>query len=776
MSEVDESSDGQDEETGKINDVNEVDEEVALELPDPACDAYYKLTEKKFKDAQRKFFEADCIDPEPLLVALKELPYMSQNETTKKLRALLMKYQTIVSGVLESALPASHKNLTAKQIQNLVENDASLPAVDDTTPHATIRRVHLALSSEIGMRCLKSEAQSASMSVDFQAQFRRMSVNTLQYAFALPPRSTETPSKISTETEEAVDEYVARSGAPQYSEDRWSRQEWNIEQLLTSDASSRRRREGLKRVSQVWKSLVEKVGVNDSDGLCDEKVWKSMTRLRSVLVGSRKDFGSPSELSLPGRGREGAGPCLMGLVECVAATCSFELDADLLPSKNDGGEVVMSLEQRTPGQRHFIRRSSIYPTNVREYSKLKECYGMLEHELGVRCLDWQRFFKIGVSSFGTSLRGCPAFFRLYQLRLEITETLELKLLASKPLPLMDEESVETWVGKCGKGMGGTLQRLRKHLYGKDCVGNKGMDEEGVPMGLRVIWEILSKPTSDLRGPDYSTLFDNLSGGIIMRGAFGIWFEHGDNQLLQVPAQPWDMLQENELGILEALGRVGGEGNANDDVGVCLPMLVGTREIGCHFGGFDRVLTGLVLEPRGKFLSSLPAERLTVEFLTMVGSQIESALKYMHDRMIHHNCVTPWNIIFEASSRPVLIGFGFATQRKGMASNGNAKKKVGTKMRGKGWVWRHYAHDDAFRHESGQDWYPKDEHDLASLGFTMTAMLTGGDPKWSMNGRSTDSDCTNRFEIAKEILDEHAAPAEWLEWITSERERKRKRDD
>ena len=67
-------------------------------------------------------------------------------------------------------------------------------------------------------------------------------------------------------------------------------------------------------------------------------------------------------------------------------------------------------------------------------------------------------------------------------------------------------------------------------------------------------------------------------------------------------------------------------------------------------------------------------------------------------------------------RAFLIDFGFATE--------GSKKRYG-------FVGSQYTHGDIFEKYPNEEWYPKKEYDLCSLGFSMAVLVNRGEVEWDM---------------------------------------------
>ena len=129
-------------------------------------------------------------------------------------------------------------------------------------------------------------------------------------------------------------------------------------------------------------------------------------------------------------------------------------------------------------------------------------------------------------------------------------------------------------------------------------------------------------------------------------------------------------------------------------------------------GFSSVLMPAIrMSPKGSW--SLASSNITNDAYALINVFLDYslALRFMHEKGIFHNDVSPTNtLIYKNSSgeqRGLLIDFSASTQ-SGKALNGF----VGNVL---------YAHTHA--HSRNQTWHPEPNYDFVSLGFTLAAICS-----------------------------------------------------
>ena len=370
-------------------------------------------------------------------------------------------------------------------------------------------------------------------------------------------------------------------------------------------------------------------------------------------------------------------------------------------------------------------------------------------------------FGIGADGFATGMTCTLAYITVYKLELRMKEATNpdfevasLVLYQSKPLPLMTQRCFKKWVGRCND-----YDDHEEQLYRE----NRGVDEQGIPRGIRFLWEIMQKRRADFFGPNYSRLFTHNTqvGELLGTGTFSavMGLSTDPDSILKVPILLSAVHIQNEKRVLDRLGR---KKTDLDEIG--LPILKEETTISFSLGGIDKEIQGLVLQPRGKpILSAILSTKNPLVFLKKVSTQLKSALDFIHSKKFFHNDVSPKNMIVvggDDSVRAFLVDFGVASH-----VDEKIDGFVGTPL---------YTHRDIFHKYPGEEWYPKEEYDLCSLGFSIAALLNRGEVEWDMgrfpmtvtndNRNELSERIDNRRNAAVRIITEHAGKeTEWLSW-------------
>jgi hypothetical protein len=393
-----------------------------------------------------------------------------------------------------------------------------------------------------------------------------------------------------------------------------------------------------------------------------------------------------------------------------------------------------------------VLRRSAGPDALDEES-LQQAIGHLSKYL----MQSLNFHGNGVPSFATGLTATLTHVNVVQLTLDLKEIsaeedhmTNLRLFVSTRLPLMTRESFNQWMKKAypneePKG----ITRLRQSLYGEN--GDKGLDKAGIPLGLRLFWELMHKRHNELFGPDYNTLVrEGQNNGmeidvLLGSGSFSVVFGLREtNHILKLPRYHFLKHVEKEKLILAKLGR--NRDRANEIENVALPVLESIRDVQFILGNVKTVAKGLEMSPKGIPMvgylqqeDNINSSELVVKTLENIGG----ALNYMHEKGIAHNDVTPYNLVVtgegEAAS-VMLVDFGCAC-----CLTENLAGFVGTPL---------FVHKDIFWKYPGKEWTPQKKYDFFSLALTLCALLKGGRAPWDADGFP----CTIRDKM-KEKLNE-----------------------
>jgi Protein kinase domain len=332
------------------------------------------------------------------------------------------------------------------------------------------------------------------------------------------------------------------------------------------------------------------------------------------------------------------------------------------------------------------------------------------------------YFGIGTSTFATGITANLAYISVYKLELTMEADADgkfakLQLHASRRLPLMTPKCFETWTKSCNTSLEDKkytkdLVELRNELY-------ENFDDNSIPLGMQVLWDVMRKPRLALFGPDYTKIYSSLlkeDNALLGSGASSVVFNFKNGKaVLKVGIHPSDNRLEHEVKILKTLGR---HKRVIDKT--ALPVLLEEKLLAFALGGVPRTSQGLVLSPKGRVIESFfkTLERKG-EFLDRAIPSLVDALKVIHRMRIFHNDVSPKNIIVQGdglnNARVFLVDFGCASEDCDMTGF------VGTRM---------YAHLDVYKSYPGKTWKPKSEYDFFSLGLSLSWLLNPGET-WDM---------------------------------------------
>lgn len=124
----------------------------------------------------------------------------------------------------------------------------------------------------------------------------------------------------------------------------------------------------------------------------------------------------------------------------------------------------------------------------------------------------------GVPSHATSVFCTLTHIEIFQLQLIAPGTSEsrLELLSSGPLPIVKKESFEKWFD-CDERHAIDVGVLKEELY------PDGMDTEGVPLGIKALYKLMTSPRQDLIGPTWGKVSNQLKC-LLGTGTFGMVFQ------------------------------------------------------------------------------------------------------------------------------------------------------------------------------------------------------------------------------------------------------------
>ena len=343
-----------------------------------------------------------------------------------------------------------------------------------------------------------------------------------------------------------------------------------------------------------------------------------------------------------------------------------------------------------------------------------------------------------------------------------------------------------------------IEALKKDLYETAGKGKNGMDDDGVPLAIRVLCELMPKRRSDLFGPDYQGIMESSGdaniGKLLGTGSFALVFSyrmegeaHDDaSAVLKVPLLQNSVHLERELDILRILEREEGpDSTINHEI--ALPVVMGKKCLTVLIGGVQQPLPGYVLGPQGTPLTSCAGELQKVgkageleRIVVQMWSQLKAVVEFIHHRKVYHNDVAPKNIIVrDAHWNVCLVDFGSAFHDYGGKSCDSNNNKmtgfVGTPS---------YAHMDIFQCYPGKPWKKLDpKYDMFGLSLTISALLGNeGKTCWDMspfpamikddNRKLFQETIENRKEQAIAQIEESGCSKEqkeeWVSWITTEK--------
>ena len=560
------------------------------------------------------------------------------------------------------------------------------------------------------------------------------------------------------------------------------RQNFDLHSFYTSNPSGVAYQE-LKTAAEDWEKWIKDARHLGSKELkYKEKIARGVEWFKA---GARDN--TETDLSFPGPQSQeiaGAQQVFHGLLERIAGCWKhFESPTPFSPVKKmvKANQIIPATSKRPkrivdvciskPGGFLFVMfdHHLKLALEVKPFVRATQGHDSLKHEsleqilghLAKNVYHSFNMYGVGSDGFATGMTCTLAYITVYKLELRMKEATNsdfevasLVLYQSKPLPLMTQRCFKKWVGRCND-----YDDLEEQLYRE----NRGVDEQGIPRGIRFLWEIMQKRRADFFGPNYSRLFthDTQVGELLGTGTFSavMGLSTDLESILKVPILLSAVHIQNEKRVLDRLGR---KKTDLDEIG--LPILKEETTISFSLGGIDKEIQGLVLQPRGKpILSAILSTKNPLVFLKKVSTQLKSALDFIHSKKFFHNDVSPKNMIVVGgadSVRAFLVDFGVASH-----VDEKIDGFVGTPL---------YTHRDIFQKYPGKNWLPKKEYDLCSLGFSIAALLNCGEVQWDMgrfpmtvtndNRNELSERIDNRRNAAVRIITEHAGKkTEWLSW-------------
>jgi Protein kinase domain len=361
---------------------------------------------------------------------------------------------------------------------------------------------------------------------------------------------------------------------------------------------------------------------------------------------------------------------------------------------------------------------------------------------------------VGVASWATGLTTNTVYVKLYQLRLSMenqkdsddeSPMAKLSLQRSRPYPLVTKDNFDRIMKSLPLPLSSSnvrsITELKVALYGVD--GVDGLDETGIPCGIRLYWQLLNQRRGSLFGPQ-SDVFDlgvAKFGPIIGSGSSGVVLKCGEDSVVKISTSPSNAHWQNELDTLRRI-------SALPSAALGLPSIVGVVDVPMTLGGINFERKGLILKPLGVPLLVYMKDNKTAASTVgdVVGRDVRDALSFIHSHKIYHNDVSPKNIVVinhTTECTAVIVDFAIAS------SNGKSLTGVqGTPA---------YLHQDILKQHVRKQWQPIPEHDMTALWFTIAAIHNGGSPNWSVcvsndTGEHFEHTMNNRFACAEKLLE------------------------
>ena len=344
----------------------------------------------------------------------------------------------------------------------------------------------------------------------------------------------------------------------------------------------------------------------------------------------------------------------------------------------------------------------------------------------------------GVPCHITGIVVSMAAIQILQLGYENVSTPDAKLVLyqSKLMPLMKVEHFQKWTDSAGHTNQESFDTLKTDLYGTD--GTGGVDGVGLPLGVRVLFNLMNQPSEKLYGFSVDSQADILGTPIGSGGTAIVFRKKGDAaSVIKVSRYGIKRGIKNEREILKKLAA--GCTNLPKEIANSFPG----DKLQVKLGSVEMSLPAIELSPAGKnasvYLNS--TKKTKVPGLRLIFEGINSALKYLHEKKICHCDVTPQNIIIvgeESNARAVLIDFSVA-------------RDLGESVTGFGGT-PDYTHREIFLKKT---WTSGEEKDKAGLGFTMAFFANDSILPWESLASSweLESALENRLERALEVTQE-----------------------
>ena len=258
-----------------------------------------------------------------------------------------------------------------------------------------------------------------------------------------------------------------------------------------------------------------------------------------------------------------------------------------------------------------------------------------------------------------------------------------------------------------------LRDIRRKELEKFHTDNFRIDDENLPYGICLLFEIMQKRKHELLGYNMEEICNQNGIEVLGTGTFGVVLGKSSDESTIWKVQTFQGTDHFKKEIEALTAIINAE---KDKRRVCenLPKLLSAEtDFAVELGWKKYKLQCLKLTPRGVPLFMNTTGR---EEVIRVYNQVSQGMKFLHSLHFIHGDITPKNIV-KAEDKYVLVDLGLAT-------------KTTDKLKGfQGTI--PYAHQDVFEQYPNKEWEPKEEHDIISLKYTLAALLNNGKPTWNM---------------------------------------------
>ena len=318
----------------------------------------------------------------------------------------------------------------------------------------------------------------------------------------------------------------------------------------------------------------------------------------------------------------------------------------------------------------------------------------------------------GVPSHATSVLGSLTYVEVIQLRLldPGKPTGRVELRSSGPLPLVEQDVFDTWYQsdeRRGQRHEGDLATMRGLLYPGT---ENGIDEQGIPLGIKAIYAVMMSSRQKLIGPEWGRYATDL-GSLLGTGTFGMVFRrsHDSNQAVKVCKSDLRHYIAREAAVLYHLSTKEGRPQS-------VPQFVSSGMLEVTIGGVLVELPALAMKPVGQEVYSCFTPQNRSSILRQTLKDVSRALDFMHGNGIAHNDVCDSNILLVPEGheqwRAILVDFSIASEmyQRHRGFHGTPP----------------FVHRELHQNF---DWFPVPEYDKTSLGFCMVVNLERGVIPW-----------------------------------------------